>query len=44
MDYTQQQIVEDVLDQYERHLFYLQLCREAPGDVSMPGPDSGNSE
>ncbi len=44
MDYTQEQIVEDVLDQYERHLFYLQRCREAPGDVSMPGQDSGNSE
>lgn len=39
MDYRQSQIIEDVLDQYERHLVYLQRRREAPGDVSMPGLD-----
>lgn len=37
MDYSRSQIIEDILDQYERHLAYLQRCREAPGDVSMPG-------
>jgi len=37
MDYGRSQIIEDILDQYERHLAYLQRCREAPGDVSMPG-------
>jgi len=40
MDYSQAQILEDILDQYERHLIYLQRCREAPGDVSMPGRGS----
>lgn len=39
MDYTQQQVIEDILDQYERHLDFLQLCREAPGGVSMPDSD-----
>jgi choline/glycine/proline betaine transport protein len=37
MDYSEAQIIEDILDQYERHLAYLERCREAPGDVSMPG-------
>jgi len=36
MDFTQTQIIEDILDQYERHLVYLQRCREAPGEVAMP--------
>lgn len=44
MDYTQAQIVEDILDQYERHLVYLQRCRDAPGDVSMPGQRNRSSE
>ena len=44
MDYTQAQIVEDILDQYERHLVYLQRCRDAPGDVSMPGQHNRSSE
>ncbi len=44
MDYTQAQIIEDVLDQYERHLAYLERCREAPGDVTMPGQHNGNEE
>ncbi len=44
MDYSQDQIVEDILDQYERHLFYLQRRRETPGDVSMPNQRSGDSE
>jgi len=37
MDYGRSQIIEDILDQYERHLAYLQRRQEAPGDVSMPG-------
>ncbi|WP_295718853.1 choline BCCT transporter BetT [uncultured Halovibrio sp.] len=44
MDYTQSQIIEDILDQYERHMDYLQRCREAPGDVAMPGQRNQNGE
>ncbi|MEC9484022.1 MAG: choline BCCT transporter BetT [Halomonas sp.] len=36
LGYTQQQVIEDILDQYERHMHYLHLNREAPGNVSMP--------
>ncbi|NNC23554.1 choline BCCT transporter BetT [Salinisphaera sp. USBA-960] len=42
MDYTRQQVIEDILDQYERHLDFLQLCREAPGHVSMPDNDTSS--
>lgn len=44
MDYTQAQIIEDILDQYERHMVFLQRSQEAPGDVSMPGQHSRNSD
>ncbi|WP_341938163.1 choline BCCT transporter BetT [Marinimicrobium sp. C2-29] len=44
MDYTQAQIIEDILNQYERHMVYLQRCREAPGDISMPGQHSRDGE
>ncbi len=36
MDYTQAQIIEDILDQYERHITYLRRCREVPGSAAMP--------
>ncbi|XOZ34126.1 choline BCCT transporter BetT [Halomonadaceae bacterium KBTZ08] len=44
MDYTQSQIIEDILDQYERHMVYLRRRHEAPGDVSMPGQHGRNGE
>ena len=44
MDYSKDQIIEDILDQYERHLAYLERWREAPGDVPMPGRDSSADE
>ncbi|TDX29566.1 choline/glycine/proline betaine transport protein [Modicisalibacter xianhensis] len=36
MGYTREQVIEDILDQYERHMHYLHLNREAPGNVNMP--------
>ncbi|GHB09447.1 choline BCCT transporter BetT [Modicisalibacter luteus] len=36
MGYTRDQVIEDILDQYERHMHYLHLNREAPGNVNMP--------
>ncbi|WP_110675881.1 choline transporter [Salinicola sp. RZ23] len=36
MGYTQEQVIEDILDQYERHLHFLHMSREAPGSVTMP--------
>ncbi|QEA39612.1 BCCT family transporter [Pistricoccus aurantiacus] len=34
--YTKEQVIEDILDQYERHLHFLHLNREAPGETLMP--------
>ncbi|SHE89014.1 choline/glycine/proline betaine transport protein [Modicisalibacter ilicicola DSM 19980] len=34
--YNKEQVIEDILDQYERHLHFLHLNREAPGDTLMP--------
>ncbi|MGB9095353.1 choline transporter [Erwinia sp.] len=39
MDYTKEQIINDILDQYERHLTFLHIHREAPGN-SMPFPET----
>nr|WP_298415698.1 choline BCCT transporter BetT [uncultured Halomonas sp.] len=34
--YNKEQVTEDILDQYERHLHFLHLNRQAPGDTLMP--------
>ncbi|MEE3117463.1 MAG: hypothetical protein VX339_05110, partial [Pseudomonadota bacterium] len=40
--YTREQVIADILDQYERHLFFLHSQRELPGgDTIMP---SGSDE
>jgi choline/glycine/proline betaine transport protein len=31
MDYNKEQVIIDILDQYERHLNFIHLHREAPG-------------
>jgi choline/glycine/proline betaine transport protein len=41
--YTRDQIIGDILDQYERHLGYLHL-RDAAGDHHDPEPDPGAGE
>ncbi|WP_459176612.1 choline transporter [Ewingella americana] len=33
MDFTKHQVINDILDQYERHLNFLHLNREAPGNT-----------
>ena len=38
MDYSKEQVITDILDQYERHLNFIHLHREAPGNsVTFPG-------
>lgn len=39
MGYTRDQVIEDILDQYERHMNFLHMSREAPGS-SATVPDS----
>lgn len=39
MDFTREQIINDILDQYERHLTFLHIHREAPGST-MPFPET----
>ena len=39
MDYTREQIINDILDQYERHMTFLHIHREAPGNT-MPFPEA----
>lgn len=39
MDYSKEQVITDILDQYERHLNFIHLHREAPGH-SVMFPDS----
>ncbi|ABS64211.1 choline/carnitine/betaine transporter [Parvibaculum lavamentivorans DS-1] len=45
MGYTKEQVIEDILDQFERHMHFLHTQREAPGgatrmpDDSTKGPD-----
>ncbi len=36
MGYTREQVIEDILDQYERHMHFLHLNRLEPGHISMP--------
>lgn len=31
MDFTKEQVISDILDQYEKHLNFIHLSREAPG-------------
>ncbi|MHC9060518.1 choline transporter [Pantoea sp. y20] len=38
MDYNKEQVIIDILDQYERHLNFIHLHREAPGS-NMTFPD-----
>jgi len=38
MDYNKEQVIIDILDQYERHLNFIHLHREAPGsNITYPG-------
>ncbi|PKH23787.1 high-affinity choline transporter BetT [Enterobacterales bacterium CwR94] len=38
MDYSKEQVIIDILDQYERHLNFIHLHREAPGNsITFPG-------
>ncbi|MEG3116944.1 hypothetical protein R3F72_17685 [Salinicola sp. 4072] len=34
--YTREQVIDDILDQYERHLQFLHLNRMEPGSINMP--------
>ncbi|WP_110670731.1 choline BCCT transporter BetT [Salinicola halophilus] len=34
--YTQAQVIDDILDQYERHLQFLHMNREDPSSINMP--------
>lgn len=41
--YTREQVIANILDQYERHLYFLHTQREMPGgDTTMPSEDSQN--
>lgn len=33
IDYTKEQVIADILDEYERHMHFLHLHREAPGSA-----------
>ncbi|MDY4382175.1 choline transporter [Pectobacterium brasiliense] len=39
MDYSKEQVINDILDQYERHLNFLHINREAPGNT-LTFPDA----
>ncbi|PWC14254.1 high-affinity choline transporter BetT [Brenneria roseae subsp. americana] len=39
MDYSKEQVINDILDQYERHLNFLHLNRESPGNT-LTFPDA----
>lgn len=39
MDYTKEQVISDILDQYEKHLNFIHLSREAPG-ATLTFPES----
>jgi len=39
MDYTREQVISDILDQYEKHLNFLHIHREAPGNI-LTFPDA----
>ncbi|SDL49139.1 choline/glycine/proline betaine transport protein [Modicisalibacter muralis] len=36
MGYTREQVIEDILDQYERHMHFLHINRLEPGHINMP--------
>ncbi len=36
MDYSKEQVIGDILDQYEKHLNFLHIHREAPGTLTFP--------
>ncbi|WP_193392772.1 hypothetical protein, partial [Yersinia pestis] len=38
MDYSKEQIINNILDQYERHMTFLHIQSDAPGNI-MPFPD-----
>jgi choline/glycine/proline betaine transport protein len=33
MDYSKEQVIGDILDQYEKHLNFVHIHREAPGNT-----------
>ncbi len=35
MDYSKEQVITDILDQYDRHLNFIHLHREPPGHIVM---------
>ncbi|MBA5806743.1 choline transporter [Morganella morganii] len=39
MDYTKEQVITDILDQYEKHMNFIHLSREAPG-ATLTFPES----
>ncbi|MCV9877767.1 choline transporter [Brenneria izbisi] len=39
MDYSKEQVINDILDQYERHLNFLHINRESPGNT-LTFPDA----
>ncbi|OHV13819.1 choline transporter [Kushneria phosphatilytica] len=41
MGYSKEQVIEDILDQYERHLHFLHVSREAPGTSANIPDDPG---
>ncbi|MBZ9537348.1 choline transporter [Modicisalibacter tunisiensis] len=43
MGYSKEQVIEDILDQYERHLHFLHLNREAPGNTASLPDDATQS-
>ncbi|WP_349636847.1 choline BCCT transporter BetT [Streptomyces sp. 549] len=46
MGYSKEQLIGDILDQYERHLEFLRLHREASARSALPGhrPDTAEAE
>jgi choline/glycine/proline betaine transport protein len=44
MGYTKDQIIGDILDQYERHLEFLRLNREAASSGAVPGESPDTAE
>ncbi|WP_016853587.1 choline BCCT transporter BetT [Halomonas smyrnensis] len=43
--YTKEQVIADILDQYERHLFFLHTQRELPGgEAPMPDAPSASGD
>jgi choline/glycine/proline betaine transport protein len=40
MDYSKEQVITDILDQYERHLNFIHLHQEAPGTARMANQEA----